>query len=330
MGVETSGPELLHRFKGTLIGCAVGDALGAPFEGKPRSFFNAGTVGFEEFQRLPGFSPGQFTDDTQLTLAVAESLIQCGRFEPSDAAQRLGQLFSRGEIVSPGRATRAAFQRFLASGDWRTAAAPEGEAGNTPAKSAAPIGLWYHDRPDRLRDAAVALCRVTHQDVRAQAGAVAMARAVAYCLTERKLEPGSFLTAVAEPVSGICPPLAHSLSELESWIALPEDSALPLLIAAGAAPGSEIDPQQGVPGFVIPTVLSVFYFFLRYHDDFELCLQETIRAGGDVDTTASMVASLCGAFNGLDAIPENLASTVHNFKYILEVAERLFRRKTSN
>ncbi|MBI3891414.1 MAG: ADP-ribosylglycohydrolase family protein [Candidatus Wallbacteria bacterium] len=327
---EPTNHDLLNRFKGTLLGCAVGDALGAPFEGKPRSYFQAGTVMLDEYQRLPGYQPGQYTDETQLTIAVAESLINCGRLDSADVAKRFAQLFARGEVVAPGRVTSLAVGRIVSGTDWRSAAAEEGEAGNGPAARAAAVGLWHHDRLSRLREDAMQLCRLTHRDTRVQAGTVAMARAVAFCVEQKKVDTTGLLGVVGEAVTGINEEFSSLIEDLEGWVALPEDSALPLLFAAGAASPQEVDPAGGVPAFVVPTVLTVFYFFLRYHDDFELCLQETIRAGGDVDTTASMVASLYGASHGLDALPENLVSNLQNYKYLLEAAERLFRRKTSN
>ncbi|MBI4870275.1 MAG: ADP-ribosylglycohydrolase family protein [Candidatus Riflebacteria bacterium] len=330
MGDETSGPDLLGRFRGTLLGCAVGDALGAPYQGKPRSFFLAGAVGLDEFQRLPGYPPGQYTDDTQLTLAVAESLIACGTLNAQDVGRRFGLLFSRREILSPERSTVAAIERLMGGVDALQAAAPEGEAGNTPIKCVSPLGLWFHDRSDHLANAAAAVGRVTHRDKRCQAGAVGMARAVNYCLDQKKLVPGSFLEAVSRAMSGHHGPFAQLVAELEAWIGLPEDSALPRIVSAGAGPAKEVDPSLGIPATVVPTLLGVFYFFLRYHDDFELCMHETVRAGGAIDTTASMVASLMGAFHGMEILPENLVTNVHNFKHLVDVAERLYRRKTSN
>ncbi|MBI4868181.1 MAG: ADP-ribosylglycohydrolase family protein [Candidatus Wallbacteria bacterium] len=327
---DTINQDLLTRFKGTVLGCAVGDALGAPFEGKPRSFFLAGTVMLDEFQRLPGYQPGQFTDETQLSVAVAESLIHCGRLDCADVARRFAQLFARGEVVAPGRVTSLAVGRIVSGADWREAAAEEGEAGNGPSARVLALALWHHDRLDKLRADAIQLCRLTHRDTRVQAGTVAMARAISHCLESKKIDAGSFLRVVSESVAGINGEFSSLVEDLEGWVALPEESALPLIIAAGAASSAEVDTSGGIPSFVVPTVLAVFYFFLRYHDDFELCMQESIRAGGDVDTLASMVASLYGASHGLDALPENLVSNVQNYKYLLEVAERLFRRKTSN
>ena len=81
----TSDPVTLQRATGLVLGAAVGDALGAPFE-----FKSAGTyrrtfpqpelggkgemIGGGSF----GWEPGEFTDDTQMAVALAESLIACG------------------------------------------------------------------------------------------------------------------------------------------------------------------------------------------------------------------------------------------------------------
>ncbi len=322
--------ELLAKFKGSLLGGALGDALGAPFEGRPRAFFEAGTVMLDEFQRMPGYPPGQYTDDTQLAVVVAESLIQNGRVVGEDVASRFKQLFAKGQIIGAGRATSLAIGRLLAGTPWNQAAAEEGEAGNGPASRSTVLGLWHHDRVEQLPEEAALLGRITHRDRRAQAGAVAMARAVAYCVDNKRIDSTAFLEAVAGPVKPIDSTFHGLLEQLDSWVHLSESSALPSIVRSGAARPDAVEVEEGIPGFVIPTVLAVFYFFLRYNDDFELCLQETIRAGGDVDTTASLAGSLCGALHGFDVLPENLVAGIQNHRYLVDVAERLFRRKTSN
>src|SRR4051794_30802822 len=115
-----------HRVAGALVGSAVGDALGAPFEFGPPSRFSA---------RFPfpargsktemcgggslGWEPGEFTDDTQMALLVATSLVELGGLDEADVFER----FDRWAAAGPpdiGNQTRA----VLGSGlPWATAAA---------------------------------------------------------------------------------------------------------------------------------------------------------------------------------------------------------------
>src|SRR4051794_39766467 len=113
-----------HRVAGALIGSAVGDALGAPFEFGPPGRFTArfppATRGVHTEMCGGGSSgraPGEFTDDTQMALLLATSLLECGGFDESDVFARFGQWAAAGN-GSLMRTTPAAI-RF--SRDGRTA-----------------------------------------------------------------------------------------------------------------------------------------------------------------------------------------------------------------
>jgi len=69
------------RFIGTLIGCAVGDALGAPFEGKTREAIALIDGLTDAFRPYRSYSAGQYTDDTQQTIAIAKSIIAVGQVD---------------------------------------------------------------------------------------------------------------------------------------------------------------------------------------------------------------------------------------------------------
>ncbi len=100
---------ILDRFKGTLVGCAVGDALGAPVEGMPS------TVIAEIYGRVTDFlderfGAGRVTDDTQMTVSLAQSFIEIGRFDLEHAAFKLGrwmQFSDRGVKEARGPGWRA-------------------------------------------------------------------------------------------------------------------------------------------------------------------------------------------------------------------------------
>ena len=108
--------DLNGRFRGALIGLAVGDALGAAIEFRP-----PGT--FKPVEEMTGggpfkLEPGQWTDDTSMALCLAASLVECGDFDPSDQMQRYlrwlkqGYLSSTGRCLDVGNTVRAALARF--------------------------------------------------------------------------------------------------------------------------------------------------------------------------------------------------------------------------
>lgn len=105
-------PTLLERYIGSLIGLAVGDALGTTLEFKQPGSFKPLTdiVGGGPF----GLKTGQWTDDTSMALCLAESLIHCHGFNPEDQMNRYiswyrqGHLSSTGKCFAIGNTTRSA------------------------------------------------------------------------------------------------------------------------------------------------------------------------------------------------------------------------------
>jgi ADP-ribosylglycohydrolase len=70
--------DLQERALGCLLGCAVGDALGAPYEGLwPHQIPDRRWL-LDDFAEIEGYPKGQYTDDTQLTVATVESLVAGG------------------------------------------------------------------------------------------------------------------------------------------------------------------------------------------------------------------------------------------------------------
>src|ERR1700736_5102940 len=95
---------LRDRFLGCLLGCAVGDALGAPYEGLwSHSIPDAETLlaGFGEFE---GYPPGQYTDDTQLSVATVKSILRTRSVSPPDIARSIARLWKHQSVIGPGGA----------------------------------------------------------------------------------------------------------------------------------------------------------------------------------------------------------------------------------
>jgi ADP-ribosylglycohydrolase len=171
---------------------------------------------------------------------------------------------------------------------------------------AGPIGLIFHADPPRMIQAAVDQGRITHQDPRCSAGAVAIAGAVALALQGGTVSPAPFLTQLAAWAETIEPSLPRYLSRLVEWVALPPAEAAAFIAVAGQdAPLAGEMP--GISPFVTSSVLWSLYAFLRTPDDYGEMICTAIAVGGDVDTTAAMAGAISGAYLGLEALPTELA-----------------------
>lgn len=324
------------QFSGCLIGQCLGDALGFPVEGRPpatcQQYVTEILMSDRAGERGRGPFPfGQYTDDSQLARELLQSYVACQGFEPEDFARRIAAIFIENRIVGRGRATQAAAQRLAAGMAWEEAGTPAPSAGNGSAMRAGPIGLLFFDDSERLIQAAHDQGRITHQDPRCSAGAVAIAGAVALALQGRPFDSGAFLALLGEWTQSIEPSVAAYIERLADWLPLPPDEAVTLISPAGKPP-DYANGWQGISPFVIGTVLWGLYAFLRTPNDYWTTICTAIAVGGDVDTTAAMAGAISGAYVGLDAIPAHLAYRLTDqgtwgFAELVELAREAYRLK---
>ena len=314
------------QFVGALVGCAVGDALGAPFEGTPREEIAKVTDLVADFRpsrrKKWGRPAGQITDDTQLTVAIAKSMVDTGRVDGAAIAAEFVKLWESGEIVGQGGVADRAVKRLMEGVPWNEAALVDDLPWNGAAMRVSPIGLWDFDDADQLARDATTSSIVTHQHPLAIAGAIATATAVAHASTTRSIGTDEFLQSTSESIAGQSPEFATHILALRDWLTLDETAALE---AIASASGQEVRQKGfGISVQVEATVLASLYAFLKHPDDYCATVERAIRVGGDVDTTAAIAGAICGAHNGVDAIPGNLAASVKDGPEIQDLGARLF------
>jgi len=317
-------PTLEERFVGTIVGCAVGDALGAPFESiGANKLFQDEPLHYRPFQ---GYPPGQYTDDTQMTLAIVRAILRDDGINGKTITEEFAELWRSGEIVGPGLSCSDAIWRYIrGEAPWHRCGTERGRAGNGTAMRASPVGLWDYDTTEKIAHDAALISIMTHTDQRAIAGAVAIACAVAYLVTRDELVPADFVEQVSKAVAGQSAEFARAIDKLPGLLDADERDAVPVIINEGWAGH---DPSLGVTPFVIPTVLASLYAFLRYPRDFASAVKTVINMGGDVDSTASITGAISGAFNGIDAIPKQLRDELKDSGSIQGLAAEFFRKKT--
>jgi ADP-ribosylglycohydrolase len=327
-----------NKFSGCLIGQCLGDAFGAPVEGMPRiacrhyidTYMQAW---YREDEEVAPIYIGQYTDDSQLARELMQSYAECGDFDPEDYARRIADIFRENRIVGRGIATDQAAMRLIDGVPWKKAGCPAPSAGNGSAMRAAPVGLLYHDNPERMIRVAIDQSWITHQDSRCVAGAVAIAGATALATASDLIDPHAFISQLAEWAQPVDAEFAESLRRLPDWITLRAEDAVDAIKVEGK-PAEYANGWPGISPFVVGSVLWSLYSFLRFRDDYWDTIRTAIVVGGDVDTTAAMAGAISGAYLGLDAIPDHLARYVHDndtwgYDELVALAEHCHRIKHS-
>ena len=301
--------------RGSILGQALGDALGFVVEAEPPAvaqayvddWLRAGRAGERSHPQYPF---GQYTDDTQLARELLRSFQQAACWDPSVFAARLAELFRDGRDVGAGRGTRGAALRLLAGVPWQESGTPAPYAGNGAAMRAGPIGLLFRDTGTMCR-AAEEQARITHLDPRCAAGSVVVARAVALAAQRRSFDAGDFIEDLAACAETSDSSVAAAVRGLKDWAPFPPIQAARHLHALGLDPAHN-STWQGISAFVTPSVLWSLYSFLRSPDDYWETICTAIGVGGDTDTMAAMAGAISGARVGVNALPSGLLERIND------------------
>ncbi|MGY1827590.1 ADP-ribosylglycohydrolase family protein [Blastococcus sp. SYSU DS0541] len=304
----------LNKVGGLLLGGALGDALGAPFEGSPE-------VDPRRLDRLLASEAMlRWTDDTALQLAFAEHLAHQAA-EPVTGAEvdedRLAVAFARTWQAEPWRGYGAnpprIFEAVLAGSDWRTEArrsfGGRGSLGNGGAMRAAPAGALPGGLT-RVGAAARRSAAITHAHPVGQDGAAIVAVAVHVGIHQAL--PGDVAPKLVLQHCGRAATTAELRDAVGAAGAVPED-----------ADPAEVARQTGNGIAAHEAVGAALGAALRHPDDPLAAILFAVRMGGDTDTVAAIAGSIVGAWTGASAIPEGLLTRIEQRTRIQTVAARL-------
>ncbi len=307
----------VSRFTGCLLGLAVGDALGMPLEGMRATEIRKRIGRVRDFMDAPWrmLKAGQWTDDTKMMLCHARSILDRKGVDVEDTARKFVAWFESRDWRGIGGSTYESIQRLRAGVQPRESGARgEMAAGNGAAMRIAPVGLVDCLDLERLRRDVQEVSEITHANREAVAGAQAVAFAVARA-ARGDLDPRSL---IAETVEFIGP------SAVSDRLLLAEKFL---------ARGMEVEEalaRLGTSGYVVETVASSFFCFLRTPGDFEETVTRAVEGGLDADTTGAVAGAVSGAYNGLEGIPERWRRGVEAAEEIIRLAEGIFRLVTDS
>jgi ADP-ribosyl-[dinitrogen reductase] hydrolase len=312
------------RTTGIVVGAAVGDALGAPFE-----FLAAGTFrrAFRTLLDEPaagdtvgnemiggggfGWEPGEFTDDTQMAMVLADSLLEHGTYAPDRFWQ--GWRVWAATSSDVGSTISAA----LRHASWREVKHRhlEWTAGNGALMRAFPLGVATLELDDDVaRRVVLHQSAMTHHSPAAGWAAwlaVAMQRAAAMTAGGGTVEGAAAARDAAlralevelEVLAVRVPDHAERFRAVlgEGW-----KPGGPAAHASAAAFGGEL-PVNGSSW----TCLAQAVWAVRTQRTFEDALAAVVDLGKDTDTVACVTGAIAGAIHGVDAIPQRWRTVLH-------------------
>ena len=300
---------MADRFAGCLLGLALGDALGAPFEGGPIERLVWRVIGTTREGRL------RWTDDTQMSLDFAESLVANAQLDPDDLAARFARSYRWSRGYGPG-ASRL-LRRIAKGANWRDTNRSyyrDGSFGNGGAMRAPIGGLFYHSRAEELVMVARTAASITHSHALGIEGAVLVAVATGAALSA--IEPIQILRAAAQHCHQT--EFLRKLDTAESW-----------LTSNSTPDSSEVRSKLGNGVAATESCVTAVFLALRFLRKPFLELQAFVAdCGGDVDTIGAMSGAIWGAANGLSKLPESSLQSLEDRERIQQLADRLHETTT--
>ncbi len=304
-------PPLREQFVGCLLGQAVGDALGAPYEGLTDDvIFEMGPA--NRIVRDPGRDVLRYTDDTQMTIGVAETLLELGEIDEDALVATFAANYNPSRCYGPG--ARKILEAYNDGEDWRSLARsifPGGSLGNGAAMRVAPIGLMFCDDLDMVAEQAARSAAPTHGHPIGVDGARLLAVAVALAALggggpfDRKAFYGELARYAETEEFQWQVSVARKLKRTDSVLGF----------------GNSLEAHR--------SVMTSIVIFAASPDDYPAAVARAIGQGGDVDTLAAMTGALAGARLGVEAVPPHLIEQLEDHhaqgrSHIEALADELF------
>jgi ADP-ribosyl-[dinitrogen reductase] hydrolase len=302
--VSPATAGLRDRARGALLGLAVGDALGTTLE------FSCRDAATKHIDMTGGgpfkLEPGQWTDDTSMALALADSLLQHGEFNAVDLMDRFvawrhdGRYSCTGHCFDIGITTSRALDRFLETDDPFAGDTSENAAGNGSLMRLSPVALHCLDDPKKAARVAAEQSRTTH----------AAPQAIEACVW--------FADLLRRAIHGES---KQSLLRPSAWGNHPAMQQ----VASGTWRGRKRSAVRS-SGYVIDTIEAALWA-VDETENFEDALVLAVNLGNDSDTVGAVTGQLAGALYGEAAIPSRWLGPLAWKSRISDIADALIGQR---
>ncbi len=307
---------------GCMLGTAVGDALGLPYEGLSRRRAQRMFPDLGRHHFILG--KGMVSDDTEHACFVAQAVLASGGdkdiFQRCLARSLRWWLFSMPAGV--GFATlRSIIKLWFGFSPRRSGVY---SAGNGPAMRSPVLGVVYGASQEKLRQFVQASTEITHRDPKAYFGAIGCALAAFESSQASEILPSKFVEKVEIFFAGQNAGAFLTLVRQAAESAQKGESTVQFADSIGCA--------AGITGYIFDTVPCVIQTWLRFQVDFAGGIQEILAAGGDTDTTAAILGGIIGARVGKKGIPDEWLNGIiewpRSIRWIERVAEQVAEKVT--
>lgn len=307
----------VSQAQGILLGLALGDALGAPTEFMrlhPDIFKRYGMSGIQEPP-----TPALYTDDTQMTLALLQGVLEAGVDAPIDdmmptiAKHFVAWGVSPENNRAPGITCMSAIGNLRAGMGWQESGVKHSK-GCGSAMRVAPLGYLYQHDEERLRKVAHASGVITHGHPAAIAASIGAAYAVKLALDGVPVE--AYLGRMLAFTAGISEEYDHALLRVGHVLALGSEEHALKHIGEGWV-GDE-------------AVALALYCVLKYPDDYVKAVQRGANSDGDSDSIASIAGGIMGARLGVDAIPQAWRARCENHDLLMQLGQQMAEVRHDN
>jgi len=289
-GLAVADPGRLSRAQGCLLGQLAGDSLGGLVEfssaAKIKSKYPSGLRELMDGGHW-GILAGQPTDDSELALMLARSIVQAKGYEPAAALDAYvhwygSPPFDIGGTTSAAlrgaRRGRTPQERLKGAKQY----ASTSSQANGSLMRISPLAIFGAGNPTAAADWARADSSLTHPHQVCQDSCAVSMAAIATAIAEGCSAQDCYRAALDEARrSSAAAPVAEALRE------------------AAEQPPDDYQTQQG---WVLIALQNAFYQLL-HAASLEDGVVQTVMAGGDTDTNAAIAGALLGAVHGRDAIP---------------------------
>lgn len=286
------GTDRLNRIRGSLIGAAVGDALGTTLEFKARGSFAPinDIVGGGPFN----LKAGEWTDDTSMMYCLAHSLVRSKSCDLRDQMElycrwwKDGVFSVNGVCFDVGNTVQVALERYLRTGEPKSGSTDPMSAGNGSLMRLAPIPIRYYDNFEYAVKQAARSSITTHGATEAVDACRYFSSLIWGAL--HGVSKNELLNGLYSPIVGFWDenPLCDSIAKL----------------VANAEYKVKDASKIRASGYVMHTLEAVLWAFYR-SKNFESGALESVNLGEDADTTGAIYGQLAGAYFGEKAIPIN-------------------------